>query len=296
MAPHHKGLGQRALLLLSFILYLVMTCYGEQQESETMGGAPLVKGKWFDRILIFIFENHAYDEVIRNPDFNSFARLGTQFTNYYAVTHPSQPNYWCQTSGDHYNIASDNVFNLDKSNIVDLLDSKHVSWKAYMEDLPSTPCFAEARSGKYYRKHNPFVSYDNIRNNRTRCERIVNSQQFDVDLNSGNLPQYMYFTPNIDNDCHDTNITFGGKWLRGYLEPRLARLPRGTLVVITWDEDDYTEENKIDTCMFGSMVAPRSRDNTYYDHFSLLRTVEDNWELGTLGRHDSTAVPFAFQR
>ena len=60
---------------------------------------------------------------------------GRQFTNYYALTHPSQPNYWCQTSGDFYAINSDGNYNLDKTNVVDLLDKKHISWKAYMGTL-----------------------------------------------------------------------------------------------------------------------------------------------------------------
>jgi len=253
-----------------------------------------VKGKYFDRILIFMFENHAYDEVIQNPDFSKFAKMGRQFTNYYAITHPSQPNYWCQTAGDYFGINSDNNFDLDKTNIVDLLESKQISWKAYMEDYPGN-CFAGQVQGPYYRKHNPFISYNNIRNNNARCSRIVNSVELDWDIGNGTLPQYMYFTPNILNDCHNTSIAYGGRWLNSYLTPRIAKLPQGTLVVITWDEDDYTESNKIDTCMFGSMIIPGTSDGNRYTHYSLLRTVEVNWGLGTLGRHDSGASHFTIK-
>lgn len=58
-------------------------------------------------------------------------------------------------------------------------------------------CDSRTQVGKYFRKHNPFISFDNIRNNSTRCANIVNSAELDDDLASGNLPQYMYFTPNI---------------------------------------------------------------------------------------------------
>jgi len=252
-----------------------------------------VPGRWFDRVLIFMFENHAYDEVIKNPDFSKYAKKGRQFTDYYAVTHPSQPNYWCQTSGDYYSINSDKNFNLDKSNIVDLLDKKRISWKAYMEDYPGQ-CNAQEKVGKYYRKHNPFISYDNIRNNATRCAHIVNSKEFDSDLVNGTLPQFMYFTPNIDNDCHDTDIPYGGRWLNNFLTLRLPKFPKGMLTIVTWDEDDKTEGNKIDTYMLGSMITPLSSDGAFYNHFSLLRTIEDNWQLGTLNRNDAQAVPFKF--
>jgi len=120
----------------------------------------------------------------------------------------------------------------------------------------------------------------------------VNSKQLDKDLFTGNLPQFSYYTPNIDNDGHDTNITFAGKWLHQFLEPRIQEFPSRTMFVITWDEDDFTEENQIFTAIFGSMITPNTVDNTLYNHYSLLRTIEDNWNLGNLGRNDATATPF----
>jgi len=113
-------------------------------------------------------------------------------------------------------------------------------------------------------------------------------------LANGSLPQYSYFTPNIDNDAHNTNIAFGGKWLDGFLTPRLSKFPARTLFVVTWDEDDATEGNRIDTFIWGSMVSIGS-SNTKYTHYSLLRTVEDNWALGNLARNDATAIPFTIQ-
>jgi len=66
------------------------------------------------------------------------------------------------------------------------------------------------------------------------------------------------------------------------------------LTIVTWDEDDYTEQNKIDTYMLGSMVQPLTNDGASYNHYSLLRTIEDNWQLGNLGRNDAQATPFKF--
>jgi acid phosphatase len=33
-------------------------------------------------------------------------------------------------------------------------------------------------------------------------------------------------------------------------------------------------------------------DSTRYNHYSLIKTVEDNWSLGNLGENDVSAVPF----
>ena len=48
-------------------------------------------------------------------------------------------------------------------------------------------------------------------------------------ISLGTLPQYMYFTPNIDNDCHDTDIPYGGRWLNSFLTPRLPKFPKGKI-------------------------------------------------------------------
>jgi len=263
-----------------FVLYL-----------SSFSDTAIVTGKWFDYIFIVQFENHSYDEVIKDPNFSKYRNLGRIFTDYYAITHPSQPNYWCQVSGDYYAWTFDTNHDLPYTNLVDLFDIRPITWKSYNENFPG-PCFAGASQGKYYRKHNPFISFNNIRSNATRCANIVDSTVFDTDLTSGTLPQYMYFTPNIDNDAHDTSIAFGGKWLDAFFTPRLSKFPARTLFVVTWDEDDFTEGNQIDTFIFGINVTKGSSDRNPYNHYSLLRTVEDNWNLGNLGRHDATATPF----
>ena len=190
-------------------------------------------------------------------------------------------------------VFSDGVYNWNKTNLVDLMEAKSVSWKAYMEDLPYE-CYAGGSKGHYYRKHNPFVSFDNIRNNATRCAKIVNAKQLDQDLAAGTLPQYSYYTPNINNDGHDTGLAFAGKFLDSFFSQRLAKFPPGTLIFITWDEDDYLTNNQISSIAIGDMIKPGTEDNTQYNHFSLLRTIEDNWLLGDLGRYDATTNSFQF--
>ena len=190
-------------------------------------------------------------------------------------------------------VFSDGVYNWNKTTVVDLMEARGVSWKSYQEDLPYE-CYAGAHKGPYYRKHNPFISFDNIRNNPTRCAKVVNAKELDNDLAAGTLAQYSYYTPNINNDGHDTGLAFAGKFLDSFFAPRLSKFPAGTLILITWDEDDYLDNNHISSVAIGSMVVPGTTDNTLYNHFSLLRTVEDNWSLGNLGRYDTTANAFQF--
>ena len=67
----------------------------------------------------------------------------------------------------------------------------------------------------------------------------------------------------------------------------------GTLIVITFDESksNKTGTNRIFTIFLGPMIKEGVSINKYYNHYSVLRTIEENFGLGTLGRNDSLATP-----
>lgn len=138
------------------------------------------------------------------------------------------------------------------------------------------------------------MTFDNIRNNPNRCRNIVSGEQLDIDIASGKLPNVMYYTPNIDNDGHDTGLNYANDWLAKWLPVRLnnPNFMRGTLIFITFDEDDYLFENHIYAVVIGDMVKTGIEDRNTYNHYSLLRTIEENFQLGTLGRNDAKANSF----
>ena len=63
------------------------------------------------------------------------------------------------------------------------------------------------------------------------------------------------------------------------------------LLVVTFDESLSLKHNHIFTAFFGDSVKAGSTSNTFLTNYNLLRTIEDAWDLGTLGRKDSTAQP-----
>jgi Phosphoesterase family len=114
-----------------------------------------MNGKHFDRIITVIFENADYSEVIRQPLFKYLADQGAHFSNFLAVTHPSQGNYIALTSGSLHGLwcdiddtadsrcwlgPYDETVDLDVKNIVDLLEAKGVTWRVYAEKFPGN-CF-----------------------------------------------------------------------------------------------------------------------------------------------------------
>lgn len=198
---------------------------------------------------------------------------------------------------DDFNIIPSNI-----STVVDLLDTKGISWGEYQEDIPYPGYLGfnftnqqNTSNNDYVRKHNPLIIYESVTNNATRLSLIKNFTSFESDLAAKTLPQWSFITPNMTNDGHDTTITFAANWARTFLTPLLNNtyFMNNTLVVLTFDEDDtYADHNTVYTLLLGGAVPTslwNTTDNTFYNHYSMISTVELNWGLPSLGRWDCNA-------
>lgn len=223
--------------------------------------------------------------------------------------------------------------------IVDLLEASNLSWKCYVEDLPPDEEYKDllqydlskspaenlqnvpADVFPYARKHVPFFSFPSIVSNPDRLARIVNADQFEVDLKGENgtddLPHLSYYVPNLLNDGHNVteeiyrpaanNLDLGPdtanldnieQFLQDFLgvEP-LAKFPPETLIVLTFDEAyPYPFDYGIYTLLMGDFLQPGTINTDPVNHYSLLRSIEENFGLGSLKRHDAMARPYWFLR
>jgi hypothetical protein len=167
-----------------------------------------------DHIFVIMLENHSKSSVIGDanaPYLTSLAHTYGMASNYYGVTHPSMPNYIASIAGDNFGIQDDNVdnvVNLDRTNLVDQLESRHISWDAYMEDLPADkladngPVLDGVVQPLYAKKHNPFVLFDDVKNNPARMSHVRDYTRLGSDLNSRHAPHFVWITPNQCNDMH----------------------------------------------------------------------------------------------
>ena len=159
-----------------------------------------------DRFFVIVLENTNFDRASLTQYLGRTLRSkGRLLNNYHATTHPSQPNYISMVAGDLLGVNSNNDYNLEGDTIAHLLERKGITWKTYQERLPE-PCWkgSYADNNKYGRKHNPFISFTTIQNNPTMCNKIVNAHQLNADIASFSVPQYVFYTPDQDNDGHDT--------------------------------------------------------------------------------------------
>ncbi len=267
--------------------------------TDTPTGTPTPA---IQHVFVVVMENHSYTQVWNTGSTPYITSLGNTYaraTNYHAITHPSLPNYLDLYAGSNYSITTDCApsasCHIDAVNLADNLEAHGLTWRTYQESMPA-PCYLKS-SGTYAPKHNPFIYFDDIRNNAARCNAgVVPYTQLASDLGSAaTTPNYVFITPNLCNDMHDCSVRTGDTWLSNHLPP-ILNSPACTvdrcLLILTWDEDNHSQGNQVLTIFAGSAAKTGGATSAVsYTHFSLLRTVEDLFGLPTQTSNDAAASP-----
>ncbi|KAI6136995.1 phosphoesterase family-domain-containing protein [Pisolithus sp. B1] len=267
----------------------------------TLPNATVVPGAVFDRFIQIWLENTDFGSAASQSVFQNLSTQGITLSAYYAVTHPSEPNYIASVGGDFFGLFDDDfeAIPTNMSTIVDLLDEKNIGWAEYQENMPTDGYqgynFTNPDNYTYYvRKHNPLIIYNSVAQNSTRAARIRNFNDFAYDVGNNTLPQWIFVTPNLRDDGHDTDVAYASDWLSFWLVPLLQdpnfNTPR-TLILLTFDENEtYTINNQVYSILLGGVIPANSlntTDDTFYTHYSIISTIENNWSLGNLGRQDT---------
>lgn len=258
---------------------------------STLMAQVSVNSGHFKKVVWIVFENINYSKALAQPDFKKLTQNGALFTNMMAEVHPSQGNYIAMVAGSNLGVTNDNVVDLKQSHVGDLLEKAGLKWKVYAENYPGN-CFTGKSSGRYYRKHVPFMSFANVSQNSARCLNIEDETKFFDDFKNGALPEFSMYIPNIKNDGHDTGVDYAGKWLAntfGSLLSNPASLG-DVLFIVTFDESGLlSTKNQIYTVLLGANIKAGSQNAQIVNHPTLLKMIEDEFGIGDLGREDLTA-------
>lgn len=281
--------------------------WGMAQKPEMRNTAsPAAAVPRFSHVLVIVIENKEFPQVVGNPampNFNLWARQYALLTRYYGVTHPSLPNYLALIGGDFFGIQDDCTdCSIDALSLPDLLEAGGRSWKAYLEGLPSAG-FIGGSSGRYRKKHNPFVYFDPVRKDPARLERsIVPLEMLTADLENGQMPDFAFIMPDMCNSSHDCAVDVTDGWL-GRIVGSILGSPAfdaESLLVLTFDEGTTTQGccgapataggGRIATILISPLVLREYQDATPYSHYSLLKTILAAWGLGAIGHTSDPAV------
>ena len=219
-------------------------------------------------------ENRSYDHAIAGGYTAQLAAQYSVATDYHGVSHPSLPNYLALTSGSTWGITDDGYHPLPAGGIGAQLDAAGITWRAYVEGMGSS-CMVNGN--RYVLKHNPFPYYGDA------CPpQVVPFTQFDADV-AGNLPRFVWITPDLCHDGHDCSTAIADQWL-SQIVPRIlatSAWQQNGLLLITWDEGEDSANHVLTLVIHPNPITHTS--NKPYDHYSLLATVEDRLGVARLG-------------
>jgi acid phosphatase len=240
--------------------------------------------------MVIVEENHSYSEIVGNsslPYTNSLINHYGSATNWWGLSHPSEPNYLGMVSGSIWDNPPDYTPQQETyagPTVVDQMANAGIGWKAYMEDM-RTPCdLTDTYSPGYYDvNHNPFMYFTTIRDNSDQCDRDVPFTDFATDLADNTAPPFMFVSPNLIDDMHDGTYAQADSWMQDTMSEVLASqwYAQGGIVIITWDEGDSTS-NQIPAVVVAKDDAGQ-RLSTAGNHYGLLRAIEEAYGLPLLG-------------
>lgn len=264
-----------------------------------LGACSSNQSKAPDHIVIVIEENHSYDQIVGSPDapyINSLIDDGLLFTDSHGVMHPSQPNYIAIFSGSTQGVSGDrcldDVTPYSTPNLGHTLIDNGFTFAGYSESMPEEG-FTGCSDGEsvyhdralYARKHSPWVNWQG--NTPTGLPANTNRtlKQFPTDFTK--LPTVAFVIPNEDNDMHNgpdsLSIKRGDAWLKTHLDAYIQWTKKNnSLFILTFDEDDFTPQNRIPTVFVGQHIKAGRMDSTI-NHYNVLRTIEAFYGLPATG-------------
>ncbi|MGF7232540.1 alkaline phosphatase family protein [Arachidicoccus sp.] len=251
-----------------------------------------------DHLVVVIYENHKYSQILDSanaPFIASLMKDAAVFTNSHGVIHPSQPNYLAFYSGSVQNCTGDkcldSVSPFITKNLGASLIQKGFTFKGYAQGLPeigSKICndsISALTGGQVYgRKHCPWVNWQGEKENNIPDSVSLPMTYFPKDFNQ--LATVSFAIPDMDNDMHNIGkpgdsaaISRGDIWLKENMSAYIDWAKKhNSLLIFTFDEDDFTAENRIPTLFIGEQVKP-GMYNERIDHFDVLRTIEKMYNL-----------------
>jgi hypothetical protein len=215
------------------------------------------------------------------------------------LTHPSQGNYLMLFSGSNQGVNGDGLpgYQFTTPNLARELTDAGKSFIIYSEELPYDGYNGET-SGGYARKHNPYANWMGAGQNQVSSNFNQPFTSFPTNFN--NLPNVSFVIPNQCNDGHNVCGPYNNRtkqydaWLQSNLDAyKQWCKANNSLLIVTYDEDDFTPTNKISTVFYGAYTL-NGNYSQYINHYNVLRTIEDAFSLTTHAGQAGAVLPINY--
>ncbi|HEY5341779.1 MAG TPA: alkaline phosphatase family protein [Candidatus Aquilonibacter sp.] len=285
----------------------------------------------YDHVFVIMDENKDYGRIIGSADAPELTQLAHAYvldSHFDAEAHPSEPNYVALVGGSTFGMHDDAAYaehTIDGANLATQLEAAHLRWKEYLESIPSPGSLAVVAadpSGKaappnvdvYAAKHSGFINFRSVQHDPHRAQELVGFDRLRADLAEGDVPAFGMIVPNLCNDMHGSNepgtpedcrysnpgrLIRRGDRVAGGLVREIMASPAwkagNVAIVITFDENEGggPDGGWIPTIVITNHGPRHFVDATPYNHYSLLRTIEDAFGIQAHLRHagDPNVVP-----
>lgn len=272
----------------------------------------------YDHVFLIVDENHNYNQIIGNsnaPQINALAGDYGVATRYTSVGDPSLPNYIAMLGGNTFGVSDDDPYffpghTSNQPNLMSQLEGAGKSWKGYYQGMPYAGyrgyCYPAKCNGipdadtQYVAKHNGVPYFQNMQTSAEFAKQNPLSQ-LTTDLNAGTVPNFSYIIPDECNDMHgappwcvdsgkagdvDDNwlVANGDKFVGNTVTQITSSSMWSTgnnAIVVTFDEGNNAN-SQIATIVITNHGPRGVTDNTSYNHYNLLASLQAAFGLGCL--------------
>ena len=304
---------------ISFTIGTAMADPGDPTPPESTVGE-------LDHVFLVYMENKGYTNIVGSPNapiintyFNTYGQAGQM----YAITHPSTPNYSAVVGGSDFNINYDCDENcVDAPNLSNTIADAGKTWAAYEQNGGG---YTNAGELGFLTFSNIYNNPDLVNAN------IRPLTQMATDLQSPETtPNFVWWAADEDNNMEGpvdnlrgvlsfaisqlTNQQYNVKAGDNFIGQTIPTIMSSntwndpnvkSAIFLTFDEDNNNlslgfdnQGNHIVMIVIpspGAVAAGMKSGNfevgTRYDHYSLMRTIEESLGLAPLTQNDRYAVP-----
>jgi len=246
-------------------------------ESLTVGdpsltAAPLIPPTsdvgHLDHVFLIYMENKGVGDIVGSPNapyINSLINNNGYADNYYALGHPSDPNYFRIMGGSDFGIDYNPSANaIDAPSLMQEMDQAGISWAGYAQSMPSPGDIVS--SGDYSVDQLPFAQFSYVYDNTPAYlqEHLLPMTQLQDNLADPNtFPEFTWIAADEDHNMegpinslggivhfiasqltnHQYNVTAGDQFVEQEIStiensPTWTDPTQQDAIIVTFDEDN----------------------------------------------------------